>query len=284
MLNADYREKMDDDLLEQFRGQPNNTVLIESYGRQLQEVFDFLGSLLSLLDIDKCTGKQLDLIGEIVVMSRYDARVALGDEYDGKALDDNLYRKLLKYKILLNTSDGTYRSLVKGIKMFWDRTMYYSEDPESPATITLKTPILTPDVDVGEIMDMPIPRPGGVGLKLIATVLHPLIPTDVYVGGGQAGESGAVGLPDLELSHSFGDTVYVGGEITHRSSVRDMGEKELAHRFEGAVHVGGALGSQVFSKDDIPEQESPLELKATAFVGGGSGQYTTSGHELPELK
>lgn len=284
MAKADYLEKMDDDLLEQFRGQPNISVVIESYARQFQEVYEFFASLLTLLDLDKCVGRQLDLIGEIVVMSRYDARVALGDEYEGKTLDDNLYRKLLKYKILLNTSDGTYRSLMKGIKMFWDRPMYYSEDPESPATIFLKTPVLTPDVDVGEIMDMPIPRPGGVGLKLVATVLHAALPTDIYVGSCPGGESGSVEIPELDLPHSFGDEVYVGGAIAHRESVRDLGESDADHHFSDTVHTGGAFGEHQVSSDELPELDAGLQFKATAFMGAAHGNYTTSGNELPELE
>lgn len=261
MLDKDYRETVVSDLLEQFRGQPNNMVLVESYAAQLQEVYEVLMSLLTMLDIDKCTGHQLDIIGEIVVMSRYDARVALNDEYEGKVLDDNLYRKLLKYKILLNTSDGTYRSLMKGIKMFWDRAMYYSEDPDMPATITLRTPVLTPDVDVGEIMDMPIPRPGGVGLRLIATVLHPLMPTDIYIGGEAGSDTSSVAVPELERSHSFKGMVNIGGALTHITSSQEIGEKDMEHRFSDAVHTGGTLGAHQNSENNLPVRTEIPELE-----------------------
>ena len=60
-------------------------------------------SLLKLLDLEACTGAQLDLIGGIVVLTRYDARVIAGRSYEGKVLDDDQYRNLLKWKILLNT-------------------------------------------------------------------------------------------------------------------------------------------------------------------------------------
>lgn len=255
MLDKDYRETVVSDLLEQFRGQPNNMVLVESYAAQLQEVYEVLMSLLTMLDIDKCTGHQLDIIGEIVVMSRYDARVALNDEYEGKVLDDNLYRKLLKYKILLNTSDGTYRSLMKGIKMFWDRAMYYSEDPEMPATITLRTPVLTPDVDVSEIMDMPIPRPGGVGLRLIATVLHPMMQSEVFVGSCCGGEAGNVEVPELERSHAFEGAVYIGGAMPRRTSSIPIEEKEREHRFSEAVYAGGTADCIRHSIDELREQQ-----------------------------
>ena len=117
--NFNYYEKMVNDLLEQFRGRKNIGVVVASYARQLQEVYEFLLSLLNLLDLDACTGAQLDIIGEIVVLSRYDARVMVEQSYEGEVLDDDLYRKLLKWKILLNTNDCTYWSIMKGIKMFW---------------------------------------------------------------------------------------------------------------------------------------------------------------------
>ena len=107
-------------------------------------------SLLNLLDLDLCTGAQLDLIGEIVVLSRYDARVMVEQSYEGEVLDDDLYRKLIKWKILLNTNDCTYWSIMKGIKMFWDKTpVYYRTDPEIPATIILSTPPLDPSTNRG---------------------------------------------------------------------------------------------------------------------------------------
>ena len=95
--NFNYYEKMVNDLLEQFRGRKNIGVVVASYARQLQEVYEFLLSLLNLLDLDACTGSQLDLIGEIVVLTRYDARVMVEQSYEGEVLDDDLYRKLLKW-------------------------------------------------------------------------------------------------------------------------------------------------------------------------------------------
>lgn len=138
MDEFNYQEKMIADLLEQFRGKKNIGAIVAAYARQLQEVYDFLVSLLNLLDLDLCTGAQLDLIGEIVVLSRYDARVMVEQSYEGEVLDDDLYRKLIKWKILLNTNDCTYWSIMKGIKMFWDKTpVYYQavKDPEGHAGV-----------------------------------------------------------------------------------------------------------------------------------------------------
>lgn len=54
MDEFNYQEKMIADLLEQFRGKKNIGAIVAAYARQLQEVYDFLVSLLNLLDLDLC--------------------------------------------------------------------------------------------------------------------------------------------------------------------------------------------------------------------------------------
>lgn len=180
MLEIDYRETVASDLLEQFRGQTNNMVLVESYAVQFQEVYEVLVSLLTMLDIDKCTGHQLDIIGDIVVLSRYDARVLVGKNHDGEILDDDLYRKFIKYKILLNTNDCTYWSIMQGIKMFWKNPLHYTEDPQYPATMVFETEPLTSDEDISALLTAPIPRPGGVGI--VYRMKYRPQKSNIYVG------------------------------------------------------------------------------------------------------
>ncbi len=210
MAELDFREKLNQDLLEQFRGKKNIAVVANSYAKQLQEVHDFLESLLQLLDIDACTGAQLDIIGDIVVLSRYDARVIVERSYDGEALDDDLYRKLIKWKILLNTNDCTYWSIMKGIKMFWDKTpVYYKTDPEIPATILLSTPPLDPSTNPRELLEMPIIRPGGVDLKLTATTENPAMEGEVYVGGAMFQGIISTQLPEIQIDYNLREEVKI---------------------------------------------------------------------------
>lgn len=210
MAELDFREKLNQDLLEQFRGKKNIAVVVNSYAKQLQEVHDFLESLLRLLDIDACTGAQLDIIGDIVVLSRYDARVIVERSYDGEALDDDLYRKLIKWKILLNTNDCTYWSIMKGIKMFWDKTpVYYKTDPEIPATILLSTPPLDPSTNPRELLEMPIIRPGGVDLKLTATTENPVMEGEVYVGGAMFQGIISTQLPEIQIDYNLREEVKI---------------------------------------------------------------------------
>ena len=207
MTDTGYREKMNNDLLEQFRGRKNIGVVANSYARQLQEVHDVLQSLLGLLDLDSCVGAQLDLIGEIVVLSRYDARVMVEQSYQGEVLDDDLYRKLLKWKILLNTNDCTYWSIMKGIKYFWDKTpVYYHTDPEVPAPILLTTPPLDPETNPRDLLGMPIIRPGGVDLKLTATTETPPMEATLRVGGATFQGVMSTQLPELEIDYNLNAT------------------------------------------------------------------------------
>lgn len=210
MAEFDYREKMVSDLLEQFRGKKNIGVIVESYAAQLQEVYEFLLSLLNLLDLDACTGAQLDLIGGIVVLTRYDARVMVGESYEGEVLDDDLYRKLIKWKILRNTNDCTYWSIMKGIKMFWDKTpVYYRTDPEIPATILLTTPPLDPETNPRELLEMPIIRPGGVDLKLTATTENPAMEGEAYIGGAMFQGIISTQLPEIQIDYNLREEVKI---------------------------------------------------------------------------
>lgn len=180
MAEFDYREKMVSDLLEQFRGKKNIGVIVESYAAQLQEVYEFLLSLLNLLDLDACTGAQLDLIGGIVVLTRYDARVIAGRSYEGKVLDDDQYRNLLKWKILLNTNDCTYWSIVKGIKFFWKKPIRYFLDAAYPATMILDVGTLDGSGDIEDLINAPIIRAGGVDVHF-RTSINPIKMT-IYTG------------------------------------------------------------------------------------------------------
>lgn len=45
MADFDYRQSVEKDTLEQFRGQPNIQVLHEVFAKQLQDVYDFFMQL-----------------------------------------------------------------------------------------------------------------------------------------------------------------------------------------------------------------------------------------------
>lgn len=285
MADFIYAEKLEDDLLTQFRGQKNNTAIMRSYARQLQEVYSFLKSLLSLLDLDACTGPQLDLIGEIVVLSRYDARVIVGDSYDGQILDDDLYRQIIKYKILKNTSDCTYWSIMKGIKMFWDKPLYYREDPEQPAVMILETGVLKPEDHAEDLFSVPIIKAGGVGLHLRATTETPPFEPDLRItpilGRGMA----ITELPELEpempdLPLRITPVLGRGMAVTKLPVLEPVFEEANTVAYIGAAAPGTIMETRLPTMPDFD-----TEIPAVAdgrFFAALHGSITET--RLPEMK
>lgn len=285
MVDFIYAEKLEDDLLTQFRGQKNNTAIMRSYARQLQEVYAFLKSLLSLLDLDACTGAQLDLIGEIVVLSRYDARVIVGDAYDGQILDDDLYRKIIKYKILKNTSNCTYWSIMKGIKMFWDKPLYYREDPEQPAVMILETGVLRPEDHAEDLFSVPIIKAGGVGIHLRATTETPPFEPDLHItpvlGRGMA----ITELPELEpempdLSLRITPVLGRGMAVTKLPALEPIFEEANTVAYIGAAAPGSIMETRL---PPLPEFNTEISaaVDGRVFVAL-HGSITET--RLPELK
>ena len=134
--------------------------------------------------------------------SGFDANV---DDWEDEVNSDiDICRKLIKWKILLNTNDCTYWSIMKGIKMFWDKTpVYYRTDPEVPATIILSTPPLDPSTNPRDLLEMPIIRPGGVDLKLTATTETPPMAAMLWVGGAVFQGAMTTQLPELEIDYNL---------------------------------------------------------------------------------
>ena len=105
----------------QFRGKPKIEALCQCWDRQFEQIFSCLEQMKLILDVDRAQGAQLDRIGDIVVLSRADAGLlaAQAGNLDFDVIDDVRYRKYLKYKILENTSNATYKDIISAIKMIW---------------------------------------------------------------------------------------------------------------------------------------------------------------------
>ena len=125
------------DLLEQFRGRPNTAALCAAVNRQLNELAEVFGQIAFNTDIDTAIGKQLDYIGDIVGLTRAEAGLLCGQSVYYEPVDDERYRRYLKYKAFQNSSDGTYYSLVKAMQTILGggSKIDYTEDENFPATI-----------------------------------------------------------------------------------------------------------------------------------------------------
>ena len=158
----------------QFRGKPKIEALCQCWDRQFEQIFSCLEQMKLILDVDRAQGAQLDHIGDIVVLSRADAGLlaAQAGNLDFDVIDDVRYRKYLKYKILENTSNATYKDLISAIKMIWGADkIKYLENEEGPASLTVSFPY---HYTAGDVFILPPLTAAGVGIHVRAeTELQP---------------------------------------------------------------------------------------------------------------
>lgn len=75
-------------LVEQFKDKPNIAALAEVIGEELQEIFDFFEQLRNERNLSQSVGKQLDGVGDIVVMTRMEAGQLAGNPIPIEVIDD----------------------------------------------------------------------------------------------------------------------------------------------------------------------------------------------------
>lgn len=262
---VDFTEKLRVDLVEQFREQPNIEALAAVIARQLQDVFTFYEQLLLERDVYSAVGKQLDGIGDIVDLSRKEAGVLAGDPIPYEIIDDEKYRKFLIYKILKNTTHTTYPDIIKAFKMFWDRPLYYTEDPEQPATMIFDTGEMEGTVDTSPLFDTPLIRAAGVTLKLYATTKTTLDPSVLGIAPGIGYALTISEMPEVERVIDFGTTVHVGAALSTLTHDK-LPTVEREYRFAGLIHAGAAM--QSVSENQIPGLERKIDYNAIIQSGG----------------
>ena len=180
----DYLTKLQQDMLEQFKGQPKMKAVHAAIARQLQELFEFFFALNTMRSLQNAAGVQLDGIGDIVVMSRTEACAVAGLANQTVPMDDETYRQYLAWKANLNTNNCTHREIYNALKMFWDKSpLYYSEDPTRPATMFFATPTLGPEDNASVLLLAPKIKAAGVGLYITATTETLNNPCTLRAGG-----------------------------------------------------------------------------------------------------
>lgn len=235
---VDFAKKLRLDLVEQFRDQPNIEALVDVIARQLQDVYSFYEQLRTERDIRTSVGKQLDGIGDIVDLSRKEAGLLAGDPIPIEVIEDDQYRKFLIYKILKNTTHTTYPDIIKAFKMFWDRPLYYTEDPEQPATMIFDTGEMPGYVDTSPLFDTPLIRAAGVTLKIYARTRTELPPTTVRIGSGFARVT-EDRLPWLERNINYAAVVKTSSGIASVSQDR-LPDVERGYDFGSELYAGGS--------------------------------------------
>jgi hypothetical protein len=95
------------DLLPNQYQKPRIQALLDIHTERWQGLADMAANVMQLMDIDVMIGKQLDFIGEIVGISRYDFSAVLSDAD---------FRTALNLQIRLNHSAGEPENLIAGLQ------------------------------------------------------------------------------------------------------------------------------------------------------------------------
>ena len=170
MDNGNYLKKLRDDMIEQFKGKPNIEVFQAALARQLSDVYAFFDELNSRRWFDGAEGVQLDGIGNIVVMSRAEALAVSKQAEQNIPMEDETYRLYLAWKNALNTTNCTHKDRHSALKMFWKKApIYYSENPEHPATIFLRVPASISESGAAVFRIASMVKAAGVTLHFIFT-------------------------------------------------------------------------------------------------------------------
>lgn len=195
---VDYFASLKADLVEQFKGQPNIEAVMEVIAEQLQDVADFYEDLRTQRSISTAVGSQLDGVGDIVVLSRAEAGELSSFVNPGEPINDETYRKYLFYKVLKNTNTCTYPDLIRAFRMFWEKPLYYHEDPEYPAVMFLDAGILSPEDHAENLLSAPIIKAAGVGIHITATTESPPMESELHVTPVMGRGMAITKLPELE--------------------------------------------------------------------------------------
>lgn len=203
----DYVELLRGDLVEQFKEKPVIDALVSAIGEQLNDVRRFYEDLRDRRGLQTSMGQQLDGVGDIVVLSRLEAGALACINESVYVLDDESYRRYLIFKVWKNTNNCTYHDVIKALRMFWPKPLYYREDPSEPATMVFETDMLSPEDDVPKLLNAPLIKAAGVGIKVIARTASPEMMDLLTVEGLMGRGYTSTVLPEIPVAESMEDTV-----------------------------------------------------------------------------
>lgn len=155
------------ELPQQFQDKEKIAVLIRAFARQIEEIEQVFSDIVNQTDLETAVGRNLDMVGDIVNLSRKDAMDMDVISSGKQEMTDERYRRFLRYKILKNTSECTYWDLMDGISMMWNmERLTYMETLEYPATILFRGEFDMDESDVVEFYPELCIRSSGVGVLL----------------------------------------------------------------------------------------------------------------------
>lgn len=135
------------DMPQQFQGKERIEAVISAFARQIEELYRVFRQLDTETDLEGAVGMNLDMVGNIITLTRKEAGILAGINVEDPVISDERYRQFLKYQMLKNTCECTYEDVVDSIFMLWKvKNISYIEPETRPATIFIGLP--TFDIDV----------------------------------------------------------------------------------------------------------------------------------------
>lgn len=248
----DYTEKLRVDLAEQFKEQPVIDAFIEAIGEQLNDVRQFFSDLRTQRTIQTAIGKQLDGVGDNVVLNRREAGDMVSYKQPDYILDDEQYRVYLIYKIWRNSCSCTYRDIIKAFKMFWDKPLYYSERLDRPATMFFETDELSPDDNVYKILTAPFVKSAGVAIVITAITVTRLPPAQISLGCAMGRGVQSTTLPEIEMDIDLQENAEFI-PASQNIAVTKLPELEIEYDFRTSAELAAA--SENVAQTKLPETE-----------------------------
>ena len=231
-----------------------------------------------LLNIDAQEGVNLDHIGEIVSLSRTEAHefIVTNEEFE---MTDELYRKMLRYKILLNNSNATYYDIMEGVSIIWDTdNVIYREDPSRPATIFLDLKTVNVPATVGEYAGFKMAVSFDSFNHKFVMNLKGQLSHNLEIGSDPLGNIARINhalesMPkQLDESRTKLETVERQLETAKAEVTKPFAqEAELAEKLERLSALNALLNMDEKGDDAIGMDDAPEE---------GNGGKETSGHDV----
>lgn len=166
------------DLPQEFQNGEKINIFIKAFAKQLDEIYKMFNDLNKLTDLETANGKNLDYVGTIIPLTRKEAANMF---QKNENINDDLYRKFLKFKLKKSTNECTYYDIINSIvDLFGFQNIFYEEPEDNPATIVLKIPELMLNEENQWIFNYPLIKAAGVNLK-IKKYDVPRIEMDQYI-------------------------------------------------------------------------------------------------------
>lgn len=170
-MNFDAYEEIQKGSLSQFRNKPITNGIQRAIADTLQRVYEESQQLRLLGDIERMSGRNLDVIGERLDLSRSEAYIILRSSQSIEVTDE-VYRKCLRWKQLKNNFTGTYPEIMESIRILWKTdNIIYREMPEHPARIFISMPLFDVDIQDPWMGKALVLKPDGVSMTFTSDYL-----------------------------------------------------------------------------------------------------------------